>query len=73
MEEVKIRPGSKIVGKNLIESNLRQDFGVIIVAIKKKIGQMIFNPKPSEKLEAEDILVVLGEKKEDMKKMDRVL
>ena len=73
MEEVRIRPGSKIVGKNLIESNLRQDYGVIIVAIKKKIGQMIFNPKPSEKLEAEDILVVLAEKKEDMEKMDQVL
>jgi len=72
MEEAKIRPGSELVGKNLIESNLRQNYGVIIVAIKKKIGQMIFNPKPSEKLDAEDIIVVLG-KKEDMEKMDQVL
>ncbi len=71
MEEARIRPGSELVGKNLVESNLRQDYGVIIVAIKKNIGQMIFNPMPSEKLEAEDILVVLG-KKEDMEKMDRV-
>ena len=72
MEEAKIRPGSRLIGKNIVESNLRQDYGVIIVAIKKKIGQMIFNPRPSEKLDAEDILVVLG-KKEDMEKMDQVL
>jgi voltage-gated potassium channel len=72
MEEAKIRPGSRLIGKNLVESNLRQDYGVIIVAIKKKIGQMIFNPRPSERLDAEDILVVLG-KKEDMEKMDQVL
>jgi len=72
MEEAKISSASGLVGKNLIQSNLRQDYGVIIVAIKKKIGQMVFNPLPSEKLEAEDIIVVLG-KKEDMEKMDQVL
>ena len=72
MEEAKIRSGSKLVGKNLIESNLRQDYGVIIVAIKKQVGGMIFNPMPSERFEAEDIIVVLG-KREDMEKMHQVL
>ncbi len=72
MEEAKIRSRSKLVNKNLIESNLRQDYGVIIVAIKKKAGGMVFNPIPTEKLEAEDIIVVLG-KREDMEKMHMVL
>ncbi|SPD72170.1 TrkA-N domain protein [uncultured Desulfobacterium sp.] len=72
MEEAQIGPGSSLVGKNLIQSNLRQDYGVIIVAIKKKAGEMIFNPMPQEKLEAEDILVVLG-KSEIMDKMSQVL
>ena len=72
MEEAKIRTKSDFVGKNLIESNLRQDYGVIIVAIKKKIGGMVFNPLPTEKFEAEDIIVVLG-KREDMAKMNEVL
>ncbi len=71
MEEAKIGPSSKLVDRNLIESNLRQDFGVIIVAIKKKQGQMIFNPMPTERLEAEDTLVVLG-KKEVMEKMSQI-
>lgn len=72
MEEAKIRTRSELVGKNLIESNLRQDYGVIIVAIKKKIGGMVFNPVPTETFEAEDIIVVLG-KREDMTKMHEVL
>ena len=54
---------------NLIESRLRQEFGVIIVAIKKEFGQMIFNPNPSETLEAGDVIVVIG-KTEDLRRMN---
>ena len=61
-----------MVGKNLIESRLRQDFGVIIVAIKKMSGEMIFNPVPSEVLEAGDVIVVIG-KKENLRRMSEVL
>jgi len=60
------------LGKTLIESHLRQDFGVIIVAIKKPTGEMIFNPLPTEKLEGGDVIVVIG-KKEGLKQMDAVL
>ncbi len=35
MEEAIISQSSPIIGKTLVSSNLRQDFGVIIVAIKK--------------------------------------
>ncbi len=73
MEEVRIRPESVLVGKNLIESHLRQDFGVIIVAIKRQhSGDMVFNPGPSEILNNGDVLVVLG-KKEDVSRMGAVL
>jgi len=72
IEEAMVRPGSNLVGKNLIESNLRKDFGVIIVAIKRHTGDMIFNPLPTEKLESGDVIVVLG-KKEDMKRMNEIL
>ncbi len=72
MEEAKIGSKSKLVNTNLIQSNLKQDYGVIIVAIKKKAGGMVFNPVPTEKLEAEDIIVVLG-KREVMEKMHMVL
>lgn len=72
MEEAKIGPNSDLIGKTLIESQLRQDFGVIIVAIKKPTDEMIFNPIPSERLEAGDVIVVMG-KKEDLKRMTEVL
>lgn len=72
MEEATVGLSSHLIGKNLIESRLRQDFGVIIVAIKKQSGQMIFNPSPSEKLSADDVIVVIGQK-EDLKRMREVL
>lgn len=72
MEEAKIGPKSNLTGKNLVDSHLRKDFGVIIVAIKKISGNMIFNPMPSETLEAGDVIVVIG-KREDLKRMNAVM
>ncbi len=72
MEECRIQSNSNLAGKNLVESGLRKDYGVIIVLIKKHSGAMIFNPQPGEVLEGNDILVVLG-KKEDMKRMGDVI
>ncbi|MCF8052407.1 MAG: NAD-binding protein [Desulfobacterales bacterium] len=72
MEEARVGARSGLIGKNLIESHLRQDYGVIIVAIKKLTGEMIFNPVPTETLESGDVIVVLG-KKEDLKRMRDIL
>jgi voltage-gated potassium channel len=72
MEEATIGNGSGLTGKNLIDSHLRKNFGVIIVAIKKMAGNMIFNPMPSETLEAGDVIVVIG-KKEDLKRMNAIM
>ena len=72
MEEAVVGPTSSLTGKTLIESQIRQDFGAIIVAIKKPTGEMIFNPQPTEKLEAQDTIVVIG-KREDMRRMNSVL
>ena len=72
MEEATVGNGSGLIGKNLVDSNLRKDFGVIIVAIKKMAGNMIFNPMPSETLEIGDVIVVIG-KKEDLKRMSTVM
>ena len=72
MEEAMIGNGSGLINKNLIDSNLRKDFGVIIVAIKKMAGNMIFNPMPSETLESGDVIVVIG-KKENLKRMNAVM
>jgi len=72
MEEARISPKSQYVGKSLIESNLRKDFGVIIVLIKKNSGEMIFNPQPAEILQENDVLVMLG-KSEDLQKINAII
>jgi voltage-gated potassium channel len=72
MEEAVIGDASDLVGKSLMNSQIRQDFGVIIVAIKKPTNEMIFNPGPREKLEAGDVIVVIG-KNEDLQRLTAVL
>jgi voltage-gated potassium channel len=70
MEELRVTDGSFADGKNLIESNIRRTFGVIIVAVKKQNGGMLFNPAAEELLEKGDILVVLG-KKDDLARLGK--
>jgi len=72
IEEARISVKSNLVGKALIDSHLRQDFSIIIVAIKKPTDEMIFNPAPTEKLDAGDVIVVLG-KREDLNRMREIL
>lgn len=72
MEEARLSAKSNLIGKSLIDSYLRRDYGVIIVAIKKMSGEMIFNPMPAQTLEDGDVIVVIG-KKDDLKRMRAVL
>jgi voltage-gated potassium channel len=60
MEEFSIPEGADLVGKKLIDSGIRHDFNLIIVAIKRLDSTMIYNPSPQEALEAGDILVAIG-------------
>lgn len=68
IEEAFIGESSPITGKTVMGSNLRQDFGVIIVAMKRESGDMVFNPGPQEIFKNGDIIVVIG-KKEELKRM----
>jgi voltage-gated potassium channel len=60
MEELQIQKGSELIGKDLIASGIRLRFNLIIIAIRKKSGRMIFNPGSTEVLEEGDLLVVVG-------------
>lgn len=60
-EQVEIGHDAPFVGKTLRDANLRQAFGVIVVAIKRASGHMQFNPSPEDKIEAGDQLVLLGD------------
>jgi voltage-gated potassium channel len=60
MEQVTIDARSVLEGRTIVESNMRQRYGVIVVGIRRKDGRMEFNPEPDCVMRAEDQLVVLG-------------
>jgi voltage-gated potassium channel len=60
MEQVRVRDKSALDGRTIIDTRIRQKFGVIVVAIKRSNGSMEFNPAPEAVLKTGDELVVLG-------------
>ena len=60
MEEICIPEGSDMVGKELMSSGIRSRYNLIVVAIKRRDGTMVYNPSPQEVFEAGDILVAIG-------------
>ncbi len=60
MEQVRIRDTSGLVGQTIVDSGIRQRFGLIIVAIRRADGAMEFNPSPDTVIRTNDEMVVLG-------------
>ncbi len=58
--EVKIPEQSMLVGKNLADSMIRQQAGVIVLAVKSTDGKMVFNPAADSVIHAGDCLIVIG-------------
>ncbi len=72
MEELKVSPNSELVDKDLIESQIRPKYNIIIIAMKKKDGRIVYNPTPKEKICAEDTLIVVG-RKSDLERIRKIL
>jgi voltage-gated potassium channel len=60
IEQTVVAVNSPLAGASLAGSRLRQDMGLIIVAIKKRDGTMVYTPPAEAVLEAGDTLVALG-------------
>jgi voltage-gated potassium channel len=60
IEESRIEEGSALAGRRLKDSRVRQELGIIVVAIKKPDGKMVFNPDPEMAIEPGDLLITLG-------------
>ncbi len=54
-----ISPISMWIGKNLVQSDIRQEYGMNIVAIKRK-NTILVSPKPTEVIGEDDVIVVIG-------------
>ncbi len=59
IDEFNVSASSRLAGQALGTSGIRQQSGVIILAIKRD-GKMHFNPSPEDCLEAGDSLIAMG-------------
>jgi voltage-gated potassium channel len=59
--EVRVGPNSAFAGKTIETSRIRQERGVIILAIKREQQGMRFNPSPEDRIEPGDYLIAMGE------------
>jgi voltage-gated potassium channel len=58
--EICVGPDSVFAGKTIESSRIRQDRGVIVLAIKREKG-MHFNPAPDDRIAPGDYLIAMGE------------
>lgn len=72
LEEMLVQETSRLQGKSLIDSEIRKDHNLIVVAIKRDHGEMMFNPKPGTIIKIADTLVVLGSQ-DSIKALEREL
>jgi voltage-gated potassium channel len=69
LEEIKVSGHSPLSGRSLAESQIRSQYGVIVVAVEQADGTMEFNPPASHAIHGGDTLVVIG-KSSDLKKLE---
>lgn len=70
-DEVELHPNSVYVGRKLKYTNIRSDLDVVIIAIRRRNGQMIFNPSGDAILEAGDLLIAIG-RTESLMELDKL-
>ncbi|MDI6854875.1 MAG: cation:proton antiporter [Deltaproteobacteria bacterium] len=56
---IRLEPGAPLEGKTLAEMELRKRHGISVLAVRRG-AEMLFNPEPDMKLNANDVLIVLG-------------
>lgn len=61
MEEIPVSPGSKLANIMLKDTGIRQKFNLILIAIKKADGSMIFNPSFETVFRAGDTVIAVGQ------------
>ena len=62
LEEVQLGERSGYDGKKLAETDIRKSLNLIVIAVKKRDGTMVFNPGPDTVLNSHDTLIAMGQK-----------
>ena len=70
VEEIHINDVPKLIGTTIVDSNIRKKYNLIIIGIKDKKGKIQLNPNMNVKMEADQIIMLIGDK-DNMKKFQR--
>ena len=72
MEQICVAPRTELTSKTLLDVESRRDLGVIVLALRKPDGRMLFNPPPDTTIGAGDYLIVLGEQ-QNLERLERLV
>ena len=61
IEQVRVSESSEVVSKTIKDMQLSRELGVIVMAIRKSSGQMLFNPPADTAVHGGDYLIVMGQ------------
>jgi len=61
IEQVRVSDKSAVVSKTIRDMQLSRELGVIVMAIRKSDGRMLFNPPADTAVEGGDYLIVMGQ------------
>lgn len=72
-EQVEVSHASSLAGRKLRETTIRSALDVVIAAIRRSDGEMIFNPKGETEIVVGDLLIAIGraESLRDLNKLAR--
>ncbi|MGE3467189.1 MAG: TrkA family potassium uptake protein, partial [Pyrinomonadaceae bacterium] len=59
-EEIAIDPASPYAGRRLKDTNLAKELNIIVVAVRRKDGELAFSPNADTMIEDGDLLIVIG-------------
>jgi len=60
-EQYHVKAESKLVGQSLREANLPRSVGLLVIALQRNDGQIIFNPGPDTVFESDDLIIITGQ------------
>ena len=59
-EQIEVEPSSSLRDQKLRDTDIRPELDIVIVAIRRGDGQMLFNPSGDKTIESGDMLIAIG-------------
>jgi voltage-gated potassium channel len=72
IEQVRVGEHSEFAARSLAQIQFRRELGVIVLAIRRADGAMLFNPPAEAVISVGDYLIVMGEP-ESLRRLERLL